>query len=238
MADKLYSEFRKNTKELQRLRSIYKKRAKRAKSAGLFESTYLSQIDNINLGYKVEDDGVTIKEDNFSAKKFKASDAYHKQQLLIQARQKVKYLTNVLANPMSSLSGIKDIIKRDLKTNKLDMNSATVRAKLSSFRQSPENHFKHAQLTQLMDAIEARTDLTDSEKATLKTLIRTRLSRREKVKYDSSFIEWDMDIEELLKDPKGFIDTLSKGIPDDILEELVAEAGKLETTNNPSHLPW
>lgn len=238
MADKLYGEFRENTKKLQRLRSIYRKRASRAKAAGLFENTYLSQIDNINLGYKVEEDGVTIKEDNFSAKKFKASDAYHKQQLLIQAQQKVKYLTNVLANPMSSLSGIKDIIKRDLKTAKLDMNSATVRAKLNSFRQSPEGHFKHAQLTQLMDAIDARKDLTDDEKATLKTLIRIRLSRREKVKYDSSFIEWDMDIEELLKDPKKFINKLSEGIPDDILKGLIAEAGTLETTDNPSHLPW
>lgn len=238
MADKLYGEFRENTKKLQRLRSIYRSRAGRAKAAGLFENTYLSQIDNINLGYKVEDDGVTIKEDNFSAKKFKASDAYHKQQLLVQAQQKVKYLTNVLANPMSSLSGMKDIIKRDLKTDKLDMNSATVRAKLDSFRQSPEGYFKHAQAAQLMDAIDARTDLTDSEKSTLKTLIRTRLSRRERVDYDSSFIEWDMDIEELLKDPKGFIDTLSEGIPDDILQELIAEAGTLETTDNPSHLPW
>ena len=53
-----------------------------------------------------------------------------------------------------------------------------------------------------------------------------------------AFIEWDVNIEELLKNPRGFIDTLSEGIPDDILEELVAEAGKLETTDNPSRLPF
>ena len=238
MADKLYEEFRKNTKKLQRLRSIYKGRANRAKAAGLFESTYLSQIDNINLGYKVENDGVTIKEDNFSAKKFKASDQYHKQQLLIQAQDKVKYLTNVLGNSMSSLKSMKDLIKKELKIDKLDMNSAAVRAKLSGFRESPEGAFKHANMIQLMETIDAHKKLTDDEKSTLKTLIRTRLSRREKVDYDSSFLEWDVDIEEILKDPKGFIDTLSAGIPDDILEELVAEAGKLETTNNPSRLPW
>ena len=240
MADKLYGEYRKKTKELQRLRSIYKKRAERAKDAGLLEFTYLSQLDNINLGYKVDKYG-KIEEDNFSSRKFKASDQYHKEQLLIQAQDKVKYLKGVLDNPMSSLRGMKDLIKRDLKLDrmaKLDMNSAAVRAKLSSFRQSPEGAFKHAKVAQLMEAIDARKDLTNDEKTTLKNLIRIKLSKREKVKYDSSFLEWDVDIEEVLEDPKKFINKLSQGIPDDILEELKAQAGKLETTDNPSHLPW
>ena len=235
MADKLYDDFYWKRKELQRLRNIYRSRASRAKAAGLFESTYLSQIYPGTLGYRETNNG---QEDLLSLERFNASDQYHKEQLLIQAQRKVNYLKQVLGNPMSSLRGMKDVIKRDLKTNKLDMNSAAVRAKLSSFRERPEGAFKHAKVTQLMDAIDARTDLTDSEKATLKTLIRTRLSRREGVDYDSSFIEWDVDIEELLENPKGFIDTLSEDIPDDILEELVAEAGKLETTNNPSRLPF
>lgn len=237
MADKLYNDFYWKRKELQRLRSIYKKRAERAKAAGLFESTYLSQIDNITLGYEIKNDG-SIEKDNFSLETFNASDQYHQKQLLIQAERKVNYLKKVLDNPMSSLRGMKDILKKDLKTNKLDMNSAQVRAKLSSFRERPEGAFKHAKVVQLMEAIDARKDLTNDEKATLKTLIRTRLSRREKVDYDSSFIEWDVDIEEILQDPKKFINKLSEGIPDDILKELVAEASKLETTDNPSHLPF
>lgn len=235
MADKLYGDFYWKRKELQRLRNIYRSRASRAKASGLFESTYLSQISPGTLGYRETDNG---QEDLLSLQRFNASDQYHKEQLLIQAQRKVNYLKQVLGNPMSSLKGMKDIIKKDLKTNRLDMNSAPVRAKLSSFRERPEGAFKHAKVIQLMETIDARTDLTDSEKATLKTLIRTRLSRREKVDYDSSFIEWDVDIEELLENPKGFIDTLSEGIPDDVLEELVAEAGKLETTNNPSRLPF
>ena len=235
MADKLYGEFYWKRKELQRLRNIYRSRAGRAKAAGLFESTYLSQIYPGTLGYRETNNG---QEDLLSLERFNASDQYHKEQLLIQAQRKVNYLKQVLGNPMSSLRGMKDIIKKDLKTNKLDMNSAAVRAKLSSFRERPEGAFKHAKVIQLMDVIDARTDLTDSEKTMLKTLIRTRLSRRERVDYDSSFIEWDVDIEELLENPKGFIDTLSEGIPDDVLEELVAEAGKLETTNNPSRLPF
>lgn len=235
MADKLYGEFYWKRKELQRLRNIYRGRASRAKASGLFESTYLSQIYPGTLGYRETNNG---QEDLLSLERFNASDQYHKEQLLIQAQRKVNYLKQVLDNPMSSLRGMKNIIKKDLKTNKLDMNSAAVRAKLSSFRERPEGAFKHAKVIQLMDVIDARTDLTDSEKTMLKTLIRTRLSRREKVDYDSSFIEWDVDIEELLKNPRGFIDTLSEGIPDDVLEELVAEAGNLETTDNPSRLPF
>jgi len=235
MADKLYGEFYWKRKELQRLRKIYRSRAGRAKAAGLFESTYLSQIYPGTLGYRETNNG---QEDLLSLERFNASDQYHKEQLLIQAQRKVNYLKQVLDNPMSSLRGMKDIIKKDLKTNKLDMNSAAVRAKLSSFRERPEGAFKHAKVTQLMDVIDARTDLTDSEKTMLKTLIRTKLSRRERVDYDSSILEWDVDIEELLKNPRGLIDTLSEGIPDDVLEELVAEAGKLETTDNPSRLPF
>lgn len=240
MADKLYGEFRKKRKELQRLRSIYKKRAARATEARLFEFTYLSQINNINLGYKVDEKG-KIEEDNFSLAKFKASDQYHQKQLLIQAQDKVKYLKNVLDSPMSSLRGMKDLIKKDLKLDrmaKLNMNSAAVRAKLDSFRKSPEGAFKHAKVSQLMEAIDARKDLKNDEKTTLKNLIRIKLSRREKVTYDSSYLEWDVDIEEVLEDPKKFINKLSQGIPDDILEELKAQASKLETTDNPSHLPW
>lgn len=244
MKDKLYSEFREQTKELQRLRSIYRKRAKRAKAAGLFESTYLSQINDITLGYKVNTkDKVTIEKDNFSAKEFKASSDYDKKQLLIQAEKKVKYLKNTLANPMSSLTGVKDFLKKELKTEKLDMSSAQVRAKLDSFQKNPEGAFKHANVTRLMEAIDARTDLTDDEKTAMKNLIRTRLTRGEKVAYDSWFIESEVDIGELLEDPKKFIDDLAKGIkeaelreliPEQVVQRLLDEASKLETTDDPA----
>lgn len=246
MRDNLYAKFRKQTREIQRLRSIYKKRAERAKKAGLFESTYLPQIDNINLGYKVENDGKTIEKDNFSARAFKAMSDYDKQHMIIEAEKKVDYLTKTLANPMSSLKGIKDFLKKELKTEKLDMSSAQVRAKLDSFQKNPEGAFKHANVTRLMDSIDARTDLSDNEKNAMKNLIRTRLTRGEKVDYDSWFIQWEVDVEELLGDPKKFIDKLAKDmkeaelreiIPEEVVQRLLEEASKLETTDDPSRLP-
>lgn len=246
MKDNLYTEFREQTKEIQRLRSIYRKRAKRAKEAGLFESTYLSQIDNISLGYKVKKDGKTIERDNFSAKAFKAMSEYDKKQMIIQAEKKVDYLTKTLANPMSSLSGVKDFLKKELKMKKLDMSSAMVSTKLTNIQQNLEGYYKHANMTRLMDAIDARTDLTDDEKSEMKNLIRARLNRKEKVDYDSWFLEWDVDIEEILSNAQKFISDLAKGMKEDKLRELIPEsevqrlleeAGKLETTNDPSYLP-
>lgn len=246
MKDKLYIEFREQTRELQRLRSIYRKRAKRAEAAGLFESTYLSQIDDISLGYKVSKDGKTIEGDNFSAKGFKAMSEYDKRQMIIQAEKKVDYLTKTLANPMSSLSGLKDFLKKELKTEKLDMSSAQVRAKLDSFQKNLEGYYKHANVARLMDAIDARTDLTDDEKTAMKNLIRTRLTKGEKVDYDSWFIEWDVDIGDLLSDAQKFISDLAKGLkeaklreilPEEVVQRLLDEASKLETTDDPSYLP-
>ena len=221
MKDNLYTEFREQTKEIQRLRAIYRKRAERAKKAGLFENTYLPQIDNINLGYDVEDDGKTIKGDHFSARDFKTMSDYEKQQMIIQAKRKVDYLTKTLANSMSSLQGMKNLLKKELKMKKLDMTSAQVQVKLDNFRKNPEGSYKHANVVRLMEAIDARTDLTDDEKTAIKNLIRTRLTRGEKVDYDSWFIEWEVDIEELLGDPKKFIDRLAKGMKEDQLKEVI-----------------
>lgn len=246
MRDTLYDAFREQTREIQRLRSIYRKRAKRAKEARLFESTYLSQIDDISLGYKVSKDGKTIEGDNFSAKGFKAMSEYDKRQMIIQAEKKVDYLTKTLANPMSSLKGMKDFLKKELKTEKLDMSSAQVRAKLDSFQKNLEGYYKHASVTRLMDAIDARTDLTDDEKTAMKNLIRTRLTKGEKVDYDSWFIEWDVDIEDILSDAQKFISDLAKGLkeaklreilPEEVVQRLLDEASKLETTDDPSYLP-
>lgn len=247
MKDKLYTEFREQTKELQRLRSIYRKRAKRAKAAGLFKSTYLSQINNITLGYKVNTkDKVTIEKDNFSAKEFKAMSEYDKKQMIIQAEKKVDYLTKTLSNPMSSLKGVKDFLKKELKKNKLDMSSKLVRAKLDGFKQNPEKAFKHANMTRLMDAIDARTDLTDDEKSEMKNLLRARLDKEDKVDYDSWFLAWDVDISSILSDVQKFISDLAKGmkedklreiIPEEEVQRLLEEASKLETTNDPSYLP-
>lgn len=246
MKDNLYIEYRRQTKELQRLRSIYRKRAKRAKAAGLFESTYLSQIDDISLGYKVQKDGKTIEGDNFSAKAFKAMSDYDKRQMIIQAEKKVNYLTKTLANPMSSLKGVKDFLKKELKTERLDMNSALLRAKLTDIRQNLEGYYKHANTTRLMDAIDARADLTDDEKNKMEKLIRARLDQEDKVNYDSWFIAWDVDIEEILSNAQKFISDLAKGMKEDKLREIIPEsevqrlleeASKLETTDDPTYLP-
>ena len=245
MKDNLYTEFREQTKEIQRLRSIYRKRAERAKEAGLFESTYLSQIDDISLGYKVKKDGKTIEGDNFSAKAFKAMSEYDKKQMIIQAEKKVDYLTKTLANPMSSLKGVKDFLKKELKMNKLDMSSKTVSTKLTNIRQNLEGYYKHANMTRLMEAIDARTDLTDDEKDEMKKLIRARLDKDDKVNYDSWMLEWDVDIEEILSNAQKFISDLAKGIKEEKLREIIPEsevqrlldeASKLKT-DDPTHLP-
>lgn len=234
----LYSDFYWKRKELMRLRNIYKKREERAKKSGLYNATYLSEITPGTLGYKTPTANTKPGEDMdlFSLDRFLGYDERLQKQHIIQLERKIGSLQDKLNNSMSSLRGMKKILKDELKVNKIDLKNARVRAKLENMQSNKEGWFKHAQVKDMFDKIDARTDLTDDEKKTLKTLIRARLSRRERVDYDDSILEWNVDIDELLKNPKKFLDRLSEGIPDDVLEELLIDAESYPTTDNPAEL--
>lgn len=236
MANKLYDEYYWKRKELQRLRSIYKKRAERAKDAGLFRVTYLSQISNGGLGYKTTKDGG--KEELYTIERFEEADLNVQKQLVQSITRRVGKLQEQLNNPMTSIRGVKDMIKKDLNVSKVDMTSKRVRTKLNNYQQNPEGSYKHARLEQIMDTIDARTDLTVEEKDLLKKLIRAKLSRKEKIEYDDWILEWDVDVDEILGNARDVIDRLSEGIPEDVLARLVEEASYLETTDTPEELPW
>ena len=236
MADKLYDEYYWKRKELQRLRGIYSNRVRRAKAQGLYNATYLSQISNGGLGYKTTKDGG--KEELYTIERFEEGDLNVQKQLVQSITRRVAKLQEQLNNPMTSIRGIKDMIKKDLNVSKVDMTDKRVHIKLSNYAQNPEGSYKHARLEHIMDTIDARTDLTVEDKDLLKRLIRTKLSRKEKIEYDGWILEWDVDIDEILNNARDVIDRLSKGIPEDVLARLVEEASYLETTNTPEKLPW
>ena len=236
MADKLYEEYYWKRKELQRLRGIYSNRVRRAKAQGLYNATYLSQISNGGLGYKTTKDGG--KEELYTIERFEEGDLNVQKQLVQSITRRVAKLQEQLNNPMTSIRGIKDMIKKDLNVSKVDMTSKRVRTKLSNYQQNPEGSYKHARLEYIMDTIDARTDLTVEDKDLLKRLIRAKLSKKEKIEYDGWILEWDVDIDEILNNARDVIDRLSEGIPEDVIARLVEEASHLETTDTPEKLPW
>lgn len=236
MADKLYEEYYWKRKELQRLRGIYNKRVERAKAQGLYNATYLSQISNGGLGYKTTEDGG--KKELYTVERFEEGNLNKRKQVVESITRKVAKLQEQLNNPMTSIRGIKSMIKKDLKVSKVDMTSKRVLNKLKNYQQNPEGSYKHARVEQIMDTIDARTDLAVEEKDLLKRLIRKRLNKQEKIEYDGWILEWDVDIDEILNNARDVIDRLSKGIPEDVLASLVEEASHLATTDTPEKLPW
>lgn len=233
---KLYDEYYWKRKELQRLRGIYNNRAKRAKEQGLYNATYLPQISNGGLGYKTTEDGG--REEMYTIERFEEGDLNVQKQLVQSITRRVAKLQEQLNNPMTSVRGVKNMIKKDLKVSKVDMNSKIVRNKLNNYQQNPEGSYKHARVEQIMDVIDARSDLTVEEKSLLKKLIRAKLSKKEKIEYDAWILEWDVNIDEILNNAKDVIDRLSEDIPEDVIARLVEEASYLETTDTPDELPW
>lgn len=232
----LYDEYYWKRKELQRLRGIYNKRVKRAKTQGLYDATYLSYISNGGLGYKTTKDG--RKEELYTIERFEEGNLNVQKQLVQSITRRVAKLKEQLTNPMTSIRGIKNMIKKDLNVSKVDMTSKRVQDKLKNYQQNPEGSYKHARLEHIMDTIDARTDLTVEDKDLLKKLIREKLSRKEKIEYDDWILEWDVDIDELLNNAKDLIKRLSTGIPKDVIERLVEEASYIKTTDTPEKLPW
>lgn len=235
---KLYDEFYWKRKELMRLRSIYKKREARAKQAGLYDATYLSQITQGQLGYMLPTKKTKPGDDMdlFSLDSFLRRDERAQEQHIQQLDRKIQNLQEMLDNPLTSLRGLRNYLKYELKTNKIDMQSPKVLEKLKRYRENPEGTYKGAKVKAIMDAIDANPTLTEDEKKKLKALIHERLNRREKVDYSDWILEWDVDIKEILEDPKGVMDRLAEELPDDVVKRIIGEAQRAETTDNPRQL--
>ena len=219
-----YKDFYEKRKELQRLRNIYNQRVKRAKAQGLYNATYLSKINNLAVG--LEGDGT----DSFPLDKFLEASAERREQMLRKITRRTEALESKLANRMSSVRGIKEIIKRDVlghypTTNELSNNR--VSTKLQSLEGNLEGNFKHEQVKDIMDRIDSLTNLTYEEKETLKKYIRRRLDAKERVDYDDAILEWDFDVDDILENPEYFLQQLNQEVPEEELRALKEAASKL-----------
>lgn len=219
-----YKEFYEKRKELQRLRNIYNQRVKRAVAQGLYDATYLSKINNLALG--IEGDGT----DSFPLNKFLEANAERRELMLRKITIRTEALEAKLANRMSSVRGVKEIIKRDVlghypTTN--DLSSKIVSAKLSNLGSNLEGNFKHEKVADIMDKIDSLANLTEEEKETLKNYIRRRLNAKERADYDDAILEWDFDIDDILENPEYFAQQLNQEIPEEELTALKEAASKL-----------
>lgn len=219
-----YKEFYEKRKELQRLRNIYNQRVKRAKAQGLYNATYLSKINNLAVG--LEGDGT----DSFPLDKFLEASAERREQMLRKITKRTEALEAKLANRMSSVRGVKEVIKRDILGHYPTANELSdkrVSTKLQNLGSNLEGAFKHEQVADIMNKIDSLTNLTNEEKETLKKYIRRRLNSQERVDYDDALLEWDFDVDDILENPEYFLQQLNQEIPEEELTALKEAASKL-----------
>lgn len=219
-----YKDFYEKRKELQRLRNIYNQRVKRAKAQGLYNATYLSKINNLAVG--LEGDGT----DSFPLDKFLEASAERREQMLRKITKRTEALEAKLANRMSSVRGVKEVIKRDILgryPTANDLSDKRVSVKLQGLGSNLEGAFKHEQVADIMDKIDSLTNLTYEEKETLKKYIRRRLNSQERVDYDDALLEWDFDVDDILENPEYFLQQLNQEIPEEELMALKEAASKL-----------
>lgn len=219
-----YKEFYEKRKELQRLRNIYNQRVKRAKAQGLYNATYLSKINNLAVG--LNGDGT----DSFPLNDFLEASAERREQMLRKITKRTEALEAKLANRMSSVRGVKEVIKRDILgryPTANDLSDKRVSVKLQGLGSNLEGAFKHEQVADIMDKIDSLTNLTYEEKETLKKYIRRRLNSQERVDYDDALLEWDFDVDDILENPEYFLQQLNQEIPEEELTALKEAASKL-----------
>ena len=219
-----YKEFYEKRKELQRLRNVYNQRVKRAKAQGLYNATYLSKINNLAVG--LNGDGT----DSFPLNDFLEASEERKEQMLRKLTKRTNALEAKLANRMSSVRGVKEVIKRDILGHyptANDLSSKIVSAKLGNLEGNLEGAFKHEQVSDIMDRIDSLANITEEEKETLKKYIRRRLNANERVDYDDALLEWDFDIDDILENPEYFAQQLNQEIPEEELIALKEAASKL-----------
>lgn len=174
-------EFAMLRKERVRLLSVAEKRIKRSTEAG---------FDNILIGMD--------RTKPMTNKELKALPKQKQREELDNLREKVTDLQKALEKPLSSLSGTKEYLTA---AKGIDFSTPLTSAEktiISTFKTN--NNFadlqKHIDVQELMDAIDARTDLSDDEKTDLKTFIRQKLEG-EMLDYDAAIP--GMSIEELLE---------------------------------------
>lgn len=189
-------EFRLLRAEVTRMQSAAKKRIARSHAAGFVN--LLENIDQVRQSYtKVRD--------------FQKLDKKKQREEVEELREVVKNLQTVLDRPFSSLEGMRDYLEKFKKVNTRNPNNAEktiIQAFYDRFRwsdndesnlganRSIEQYDAHAKVQELMDAIDADTNLTDDEKADLKRFLRQKLIG-DKPDYDSQIP--GMSIEEIIE---------------------------------------
>lgn len=174
-------EFAMLRKEMMRLRSIADKRIERSTEAG---------FDNILIGID--------RTKPMTNKELKSLPKQKQRKELDKLRENVTELQKAMEKQLSSLSGTKEYLTA---TKGIDFSTPLTSAEktiISTFKTN--NNFadlqKHIDVQELIDAIDARTDLSDDEKADLKKFIRQKLEG-EILDYDAAIP--GMSIEELLE---------------------------------------
>lgn len=172
-------EFAMLRREMVRLSSIAEKRIKRSSEAG---------FNNI-----LKDADMPKPMTN---KEFRALPRQKQRDELTTLRKNVTALQTKMEKQLSSISGTKAY----LKTKKgIDFSTPLTSAEetiINEFKTNFTNIQKNLDVKELMDAIDARTDLSDSEKTDLKNFIRQKLEG-EILDYDAAIP--GMSIEELIE---------------------------------------
>lgn len=174
-------EFAMLRKEMMRLRSIAEKRIKRSSEAG---------FDNILIG--------TNRTKPMTNKELQSLPKQKQREELTKLRENVTALQNAMEKQLSTLSGIKKYLTA---TKGIDFSTPLTSAEktiINTFKTNTNfaDLQKHISVQELMDAIDARTDLSDDEKTDLENFIRQKLEG-EALDYDAAIP--GMSIEELLE---------------------------------------
>lgn len=190
-------EYRALRAEVTRMQSAAKKRIARSHAAG-----YVNLLENIDQ----------VKQSYTKFKDFEKLDKKKQREEVTALREVVKDLQTALDRPFSSLEGMRQYLKDTKKINTRNPNNAEktiIQAFYDKFRWSADNNESnlganrsiqqydaHQKVGELMDAIDADTNLTDDEKEDLKRFLRQKLIG-DKPDYDSQIP--GMSIEEIIK---------------------------------------
>lgn len=174
-------EFAMLRKEMMRLRNIAEKRIKRSSEAG---------FDNILIS--------TNRTKPMTNKELKSLSKQKQREELAKLRENVNELQKAMEKQLSTLSGTKEYLTA---TRGIDFSTPLTSAEktiISAFKTNTNfaDLQKHISVQELIDAIDARTDLSDDEKADLKNFIRQKLEG-EILDYDAAVP--GMSIEELIE---------------------------------------
>lgn len=172
-------EFAMLRKEMVRLSSIAEKRIKRSSEAG---------YDNI-----LKDTDLTKP---MTSKEFRALPKQKQREELTTLRKNVTTLQKTMEKQLSSLSGVKEYLTAKRGIDFSTPLTSAEKTIINDFKTNFTNLQKHFDVKELMDAIDARTDLSDDEKTDLKNFIRQKLEG-EILDYDAAIP--GMSIEELIE---------------------------------------